>query len=66
VRDGALTCTTCGPQPVRLGAVDGVTFRPEGEPSPAVIVQFEGMKVVGLRVKYGRNETLFNRVEEAK
>ena len=31
-----------------LAAVDGVTFRPEGEATPTVVVQFEGMKVVGL------------------
>lgn len=66
VRDGVLTCTTCGPQPLRLAAVDGVTFRPEGEPAPTLVVQLEGMKVTGLRVRQGRQETLFNRVEEAK
>jgi hypothetical protein len=66
VKDGALTCLTCGPSPQRLGAVDGVTFRPEGEPSPTVVVKFEGMKVVGLIVRRGRQETLLPRVEETK
>jgi hypothetical protein len=66
VQGGALTCMTCGPKPQRLDAVDGVTFRPEGEPAPTVIVRFEGMKVVGLRVRNGRQETLYNRVEEKR
>jgi hypothetical protein len=43
-----------------------VTFRPEGEPSPTVVVKFEGMKVVGLIVRRGRQETLLPRVEETK
>ena len=30
VTDGVLTCLNCGPKPQRLGAVDGVTFRPGG------------------------------------
>jgi len=66
VRDGVLTCTTCGPNPQRLAAVDGVTFRPEGEATPTFIIQFEGMNVVGLRERRGRQETLFTRVEETK
>jgi len=43
-----------------------VTFRPEGEATPTLVVQFEGMKVIGLRVREGRQETLFTRVEETK
>jgi hypothetical protein len=66
VKDGVLTCLTCGPKPKRLGAVDGVTFRPEDEPAPTLVVRFEGMKVVGLGVKEGRQETLLPRVEETK
>ena len=66
VKDGILTCLTCGPKPQPLGAVDGVTFRPEGEASPTVVMRFEGMKVVGLSVKRGRQETLLPRVEETK
>jgi Ankyrin repeats (many copies) len=66
VKDGVLTCLTCGPKPQKLGAVDGVTFRPEGEAAPTLVVRFEGMKVVGLSVKEGRQETLLPRVEETK
>jgi Ankyrin repeats (3 copies) len=66
VRDGVLACLNCGPKPQRLGAVDGVTFRPEGEATPTLVVRFEGMKVVGLRVKEWRQETLLPRVEESK
>jgi hypothetical protein len=31
-----------------------------------MVIRFEGMKVVGLGVKQGRQETLLNRVEETK
>jgi hypothetical protein len=66
VSDGVLTYLTRGPKPQRLGAVDGVTFRPEGEAAPTLVIRFEGMKVVGLGVKDGRQETVLPRVEEAK
>jgi hypothetical protein len=66
MKDGALTCLTCGPKPQRLGAVDRVTFRPEGEAAPTVVVRFDGTKVVGLGVREGRQETLLTRVEETK
>lgn len=66
VEHGALSCITCGPQPKRLAAVDGVTFRPEGDPTPTLVIRFEGMKVVGLGIKEGRQETLLPRVEETK
>jgi hypothetical protein len=66
VSDGVLTYLARGPKPKPLGAVDGVTFRPEGEPAPTLVIRFEGMKVVGLSIKEGRQETLLPRVEEAK
>jgi len=66
LKDGALTCLTCGPQPQRLGAVDDVTFRPEGDPSPTVVFRSEGEKVVGLTLRRGRQETPCPRVEDAK
>jgi hypothetical protein len=67
VKDGILACVGCGPDAQKLGAVDGITFRPEGEATPTLVVRFEGMKVVGLSVKEGRLETLLPRVvEEAK
>jgi Ankyrin repeats (3 copies) len=66
VKDGVLTCLGCGPKPQTLGAVDGITFRPEGEATPTLVVRFEGMKVVGLSIKEGRQETLLPRVEETK
>jgi hypothetical protein len=66
LQDGALTCLGCGGKPQKLGAVDGVTFRPEGEAAPTLVVRFDGMKVVGLSVKEGRQETLLPRVEESK
>jgi Ankyrin repeats (3 copies) len=66
VTDGVLTCQSCGPKLQRLAAVDGVTFRPEGEAAPTLVIRFQEMKVVGLTVKDGRQETLLNRVEETK
>jgi Ankyrin repeats (3 copies) len=61
--DGVLTYVAFGP-PKRLGAVDGVTFRPEGDAAPTLVIRFEGMKVVGLIVKTGRQEMLMPRVDE--
>jgi Ankyrin repeats (3 copies) len=66
LKEDALTCLACGPKPQVLGAVDGVTFRPLGEAAPTIVVRFEGLKVVGLIVKEGRQETLLPRVEETK
>ena len=66
VREGVLTCLTCGPQPQPLGAVDEVTFRPVGDASPTAVFRTEGDKVVGLMLRRGRQETMLNRVEEAK
>ena len=63
-KDGVLSCLGCGPKPQTLGAVDWITFRPEGEPTPTLVVRFDGMKVVGLSVKEGRQETLLPRVVE--
>jgi hypothetical protein len=66
VKDGALTCMTCGQKPERWGAVDDMTFRPEGEPSPTVTFRKEGEKVVGLTIRRGRQDTPCNRVEESQ
>src|SRR5262249_3861796 len=66
VPEGALTCMTCGQKPERWGAVDDITFRPEGEPAPTVVFKKEGEKVVGLTIRRGRQDIPCNRVEESK
>jgi ankyrin repeat protein len=66
VKDGVLVCLTCGPPAQKLGAVDDVTFRPEGDATPTVVFRSEGGKVRGLTLRRGRQETPCNRVEDAK
>lgn len=63
VKDGKLFVTPAGQVPIGLGALDQVTFVPDGIDDVSVKFQIEGNKVTGFILKQGTNETSFERVE---
>lgn len=62
--DGRLTATFGG-QPLTLGAVDKVTFRPEEFPAAKLIFQVQDGKVTGLELDQGGPRTLSLKKKEA-
>ena len=65
LKDGKLSATFGGGQPLTLGAMDKVTFRPEEFPAAKLIFQVQDGKVTGLVLDQGGPRTVSLKKKEA-
>jgi hypothetical protein len=65
VKDGKLTAAPAGQNPIMLGALDNITFKPAALEGVTAIFNIEGGKVIGFTLKQqGTNDQVFKKSEQ--
>ena len=64
LKDGKLTGAPTGQNPVTLGAIDKITFKPTELEGVTITLNVEGGKIIGFTLKQGANTRVLKKVKE--